>query len=273
MSDSQPQTKSSAPLNTLDSYISSSKLHTSPQPIATSAEIRDRGSTFIANIFSATSPEQAKAHAKYVKQALHGNKKATHEIAAWRCMAVKPGCTGLGGPEEFEVASGSIDDGERWAGDRALKVMVNLAVIDAVVVVSRWYGGTLLGPSRFDHIETCTAEVCRAFKRSEELRESIATLETLDVLLEGLREELVLLQQETAVLNPSGSESQSPPLWKAPPVRDAGEPKEKKKPDYSSIDLAKTRRLIKARENAIKWVKESLNAIRNPITSSPDAKK
>lgn len=125
-------------LNTLDSYISSSKPQVTPQPIATSAEIRDRGSTFIANIFTATTPEEAKSHTKYVKHVIHGNKKATHEIAAWRCMVVKPGFTGLGGPEEFELAHGSMDDGEKWAGDRVLKTMQSLAVIDAVVVVSRW---------------------------------------------------------------------------------------------------------------------------------------
>lgn len=139
MSDSQPRANPSAPLNTIDSYLTSSTSQTaSPQPIATSAEIRDRGSTFIANIFTATSPEQAKAHTKYAKHVLHGNRKATHEIAAWRCMAVKPGHTGLGGPEEFELAEGSMDDGERWAGDRVLKVMRSLAAIDAVVIVSRW---------------------------------------------------------------------------------------------------------------------------------------
>ncbi|KXN85287.1 Protein IMPACT [Leucoagaricus sp. SymC.cos] len=254
MSDSQSQTKPSTSQHTLDSFITSSKPSLTPKPIATSTEIRDRGSTFVANIFTASSSEEAKSHTKYVKHVLHGNRKATHEIAAWRCMVVKPGCTGLGGPEEFQVESESMDDGERCAGDRTLKVMQNLAVIDAVVVVSRWYGGTLLGPSRFDHIETCTAEVCRAFKRSEELRESITTLDTLDTLLEGLREELKTFQQAVRKSNSpttldGDSESQ---------VRT-----EKKKPDYSSIDLAKARRLIKARENSIKWVKDSLNDLRS----------
>jgi putative IMPACT (imprinted ancient) family translation regulator len=138
MSDSQSQTKPSTPQNTLDSYVSSSKSPITPQIVATSAEIRDRGSAFVANIFTATSQAEAKAHAQYVKNILHGHKKASHEIAAWRCMIVKRGFTGLGGPEEFELAQGHLDDGEKWAGDRVLKVMQSLAVIDAVVVVSRW---------------------------------------------------------------------------------------------------------------------------------------
>ncbi|KAJ3575057.1 hypothetical protein NP233_g1358 [Leucocoprinus birnbaumii] len=284
VSDSQPQNKPSTSLNTLDSFITNSKPLDTPTPIATSAEIRDRGSTFIANIFIATSAEEALSHTKYVKHVLHANRKATHEIAAWRCMGVKPGCSGLGGPEEFHVVSGSTDDGERWAGDRTLKVMQNLAVIDAVVVVSRWYGGTMLGPSRFNHIETCSAEVCRAFKRSEELRESITTLRTLDVLLEGLREELKALQQQqqanskpsTAIVGDSESQLRSSPHGKGfTPEKgnsrqDSGSAQlqaEKKKPDYSSVDLAKARRLIKARESAIKWVKDSLNNLRTPASS------
>jgi len=255
---------SSNPLNTLDSYIATFRPLQAPQAIAISAEIRDRGSLFVAHIFSATTPEQAKSQTKHVKYVLHANRKATHEIAAWRCMVVKPGCTGLGGLDEFELAAGSLDDGERWGGDRVLKVMQRLAVIDAVVVVSRWYGGTLLGPSRFDHIETCTAEVCRAFKRSEELRESITTLETLDVLLEGLREELRTLQRDTSQSSANSEPSSFPSsLEKGNPRDDTAEQAEKKKADYSSIDLPKARRLIKARENAMKWVKDSLHELRN----------
>ncbi len=98
-------------LNTLDSYISTSRPVQVPQAIAISAEIRDRGSTFIAHIFSASTPEQAKSHTKHVKNVLHANRKAKHEIAAWRCMVVKAGYTGMGGPDEFELTSGSLGDG------------------------------------------------------------------------------------------------------------------------------------------------------------------
>lgn len=54
-------------------------------------------------------------------------------------MVLKSGKTGLGGPEDFEVKSGCKDDGERFAGARVLKVMETEGVIDAVVVVSRWW--------------------------------------------------------------------------------------------------------------------------------------
>jgi hypothetical protein len=44
----------------------------------------------------------------------------------------------LAGPDDFEVKEGSSDDGEQGAGNKVLKVMREEAVIDAVVVVSRW---------------------------------------------------------------------------------------------------------------------------------------
>ena len=54
-------------------------------------------------------------------------------------MVLKKGQTGLKGPEDFELLQGSKDDGENWAGGKVLKVMQNLAIIDAVVIVSRWF--------------------------------------------------------------------------------------------------------------------------------------
>jgi len=44
------------------------------------------------------------------------------------------------------------DDGEAAAGGRLLHLLQIVDARDVVVVVSRWYGGILLGPSRFTHI-------------------------------------------------------------------------------------------------------------------------
>jgi Uncharacterized protein family UPF0029 len=121
----------------LNSFIVSKRPQ--PEPFATSQEIRDRGSTFVANIYSVTTPDEAKARVEYLKHLVHRSKPASHEIAAWRCMVLKKGQTGLKGPEDFELMQGSKDDGENWAGGKVLKVMQNLAIIDAVVIVSRWY--------------------------------------------------------------------------------------------------------------------------------------
>jgi hypothetical protein len=92
------------------------------------------------------------------------------------------------------------------------------------------YGGTMLGPVRFTHIENCTQEVCVRFKAVEELEEYVERLQNLDQTLADLRTKL------------AGDGAASP----------------SKPQDYStlttSMDLAKARRLIKARESAIRSV-------------------
>ncbi|QDZ17858.1 UPF0029 domain-containing protein [Chloropicon primus] len=55
------------------------------------------------------------------------------------------------------------DDGETAAGSRMLHMMIAARAMNCMVVVSRWYGGVKLGPSRFaiinnvarDHLKSC----------------------------------------------------------------------------------------------------------------------
>jgi putative IMPACT (imprinted ancient) family translation regulator len=123
-------------MQNLDSFIQHSR--PPPVPLATSQEIRDRGSLFVATIYRAATPSGAQAVVQHVKHIVHQAKPASHEISAWRCMVLKHGRTGLTGPEDFEVKEGSADDGEQWAGGKVLKVLRTEGVMDAVVIVSRW---------------------------------------------------------------------------------------------------------------------------------------
>ena len=123
-------------MSNLDAYVSSSRQN--PKAVATSQEIRDRGSTFVACIYRAADLTEVKAAITYHKNVVHGSKKATHEIAGWRVMVLKTGKNGLSGPDDFEVRSGSDDDGETYAGGKVLKVLETEGVMDVVVVVSRW---------------------------------------------------------------------------------------------------------------------------------------
>jgi putative IMPACT (imprinted ancient) family translation regulator len=50
------------------------------------------------------------------------------------------------------------DDGETAAGSRMLHLMQLMDVWDVMVVVTRWYGGILLGPDRFRIINTAARE-------------------------------------------------------------------------------------------------------------------
>ncbi|KAI0343668.1 ribosomal protein S5 domain 2-like protein [Trametopsis cervina] len=233
-------------MSNLHSFLQLSKPY--PEPVCTSQEIRDRGSIFVANIFRATSEGEARKAVSHLRNVIHGQRRATHEMFAWRCMVLKPGKIGLGGPDDFELRHGSEDDGEKYGGGRIAKVMQAEAVIDAVVVVSRWYGGEMLGPARFAHIETCAREVCHSFRVKDEIEERVSTLKTLDDLLASLRSELAALATPRDTENaPAGSQKAS----------------STKKVNYDdlmeSLDLAKANRLVTARENAIKSVKNSIN--------------
>lgn len=121
---------------TLDAFITNKMAQA--EPVAVSQEIRDRGSSFVGHIYRATTLEEAKARISHLKHYVHRQRKASHEIAAWRLMVLRTGRTGLEGPNDFQLIQGSKDDGESWAGGKVLKVMKDMAVIDAVVVVSRW---------------------------------------------------------------------------------------------------------------------------------------
>ena len=148
---------------TLDAFVDRKK--PLPESLATSQEIRDRSSTFTGNIFRATTPAEAQKAVTHLRRVVHGSKPASHEIAAWRCMVLKPGKTGLSGDDDFEVQEGSDDDQESWAGSRVLKVMQAEAVIDAVVIVSRWY---VLCSIPFDHIYTTNRTPCFGCRKGME---------------------------------------------------------------------------------------------------------
>lgn len=123
-------------MTNLDTFVSHSKQL--PSPISTSQQVRDRGSIFEASIYPADTVTIARATVNHVKYVSHASHPATHEMSAWRCMMIKSGLTGLGGEDDFEVASGFMDDGEEFGGRRVLKIMLEENVLDAVVVVSRW---------------------------------------------------------------------------------------------------------------------------------------
>ena len=119
------------------------------------------------------------------------------------------------------------------------------------------FGGTLLGPVRFTHIETCTREVCRTFKLVEDVESAIEELKELDEKLARLRSELAEVQ--------SHSEK---PEETSTPISTPREP-----PDYRAMllspspDLARAKRLIAARQSAIRSVKRILSEARAASTN------
>uniref|UniRef100_A0A8C5T660 Impact RWD domain protein n=1 Tax=Malurus cyaneus samueli TaxID=2593467 RepID=A0A8C5T660_9PASS len=117
-------------------------------PIHHGNPITDRRSTFQAHLAPVVTTRQVKR----VIEKLYENKKiasATHNIYAYRIYC----------EDKQTFLQDCEDDGETAAGGRLLHLMQILNVHNVLVVVSRWYGGILLGPDRFKHINNCARNV------------------------------------------------------------------------------------------------------------------
>lgn len=77
---------------------------------------------------------------------------ATHNIMAYR----------IEGSREGVFLQDSDDDGESAAGGRLLHLLQMVDARNVVVVVSRWFGGILLGPARFGLINKVARELLEA---------------------------------------------------------------------------------------------------------------
>lgn len=109
-----------------------------------SAEFKDRGSKFIAYAFPIQSPDDFK---KYLQQLKKEHPKAVHHCFAYRL--------GLDG-NNFRVS----DDGEPsgTAGKPILGQIDSKQMINVLVIVVRYFGGTLLGvPGLINAYKTATS--------------------------------------------------------------------------------------------------------------------
>ncbi|KAM9385558.1 protein IMPACT [Pholidichthys leucotaenia] len=117
-------------------------------PIKHGTPITDRRSTFQSHLAPVVTPRQV----KMVLEKLYENKKiasATHNIYAYRIYC----------EDKDTFLQDCEDDGETAAGGRMLHLLQILDVRNVMVIVSRWYGGILLGPDRFKHINNCARNI------------------------------------------------------------------------------------------------------------------
>ncbi|EGD77406.1 hypothetical protein PTSG_12741 [Salpingoeca rosetta] len=112
----------------------------------------DRKSTFQGHVATVHSVADVKA----VMAELLSNSKiarATHNMVAYRIWDDDRGVW----------VQDCDDDGEHGASSRMLHVLQLTDARNVLVVVSRWFGGILLGPDRFKHINNCTRDVMVEF--------------------------------------------------------------------------------------------------------------
>lgn len=107
-------------------------------PWTISLPVIDCKSTFIAHVAPVTSPSQARLYVQALLSSDRRFRSATHNMTAWRIRGA--------GSTSYQDCD---DDGETAAGSRLLHLMQLMEIWDAMVVVSRWYGGVKLGPRRF----------------------------------------------------------------------------------------------------------------------------
>ncbi|KAK9465523.1 ribosomal protein S5 domain 2-type protein [Lipomyces arxii] len=101
--------------------------------------VEDRRSKFVGRAIHVNSVADARAKLAILKRSKR-IAKATHNMTAWRIKTDKEGVT-------FQDCD---DDGESAAGGRLLHLLTD--VWNVMVVVTRWFGGTHIGPDRFKHI-------------------------------------------------------------------------------------------------------------------------
>ena len=249
----------------------------SPSDVYVSDSIHDRKSTFI-GYFSPNLPANA----------LQGRaelKSATHRIAAWRTPSKQTTLKSSAAlSQQRAYKTGHDDDGEQWAGKRLEKVLEELNV-QGSVVVARWYGGVMLGPVRFSHIEDVAKQAIRKWQHRNDARgpdlkrarvdangESLSIPQTSTVMrpedVQRKKEALIaelqqrdhsitvlrdLLDQKRAKLaeyaNATPQSSPSKPTTSP-----------SKQPDYSSMTLMRLQALDKARDASIEFLLKQINA-------------
>jgi len=100
--------------------------------------VSDRGSKYAVSAGTVRSQAEIKAFLKRLKRTKKFA-KATHNTWAARLA------------DGTEIKN---DDGEGGAGMIILQMMQREELEDAIIVVTRWYGGTHLGGDRFRHVKT-----------------------------------------------------------------------------------------------------------------------
>lgn len=118
---------------------------------AMSGVVEDRGSTFVAYYIPSKDLQEVKVQLQVLRtDPAYNMVSADHRMAAWRLRSTQ---RTLLDAQRRVVQRGHDDDGESHAGVRLSDVMERMDAF-GLVVVARWWGGVMLGPVRFRHIES-----------------------------------------------------------------------------------------------------------------------
>lgn len=224
------------------------------ESIYVSPQIEDRASTFIAHFSPSVPAKKLQTHPEF--------KSASHRIAAWRKPSAQQS---LRSEKLFDT--GHDDDGEKWAGKRLEKVLSEMKV-DGAVVVARWYGGILLGPVRFNHVENCAREAIKKYlnaksmgdmdggpasKRAKAEQEDLRPKEELVQMLNERDQSIDVLRDLLKEKQKASQKSESSQL-------ELKSQKSPAKPWYGTMTLEQLSRLEKARDATIGFLLKQIDA-------------
>lgn len=219
-----------------------------------SAPIEDRSSTFLAVYSPTLSAKVLQGDGEF--------KSASHRVAAWR----KPSSQGalpFHSSSQRLYDAGHDDDGEKFAGKRLEKVLQDMNAVGAVVV-ARWYGGVLLGPVRFNHIEHCAREAILESRRADhqngvEERVKQRKIDADEHDRNALKRTLEERDQSISVLRGLLKEKMAASTASSETAEDAQRQTPTKKTDYSAMPMRALKQLDKARDATIAWILKEID--------------
>ncbi|KAK7742370.1 hypothetical protein SLS53_004515 [Cytospora paraplurivora] len=109
---------------------------------STSPSVSLRKSIFIARATTITDPSSRPNLLKALFDARPELRTASHNVWAYRIRAHESSISS-------QAREASYDDGETGAGDLLLRILRETNTVDTLVVMTRWYGGIMLGPDRW----------------------------------------------------------------------------------------------------------------------------
>lgn len=121
-----------------------------------SATLTSRASTFIAH---AATVSNASLRPSLMKQLMA--ERPDLETASHNAWAIR---TSFGNSPLVQQAS--FDDGESGCGKFMLEVMKEASVTNTLVVLTRWYGGVMLGPDRWRLMRECVNDALASRRRT-----------------------------------------------------------------------------------------------------------
>jgi len=121
----------------------------SASPWAVSQPLSLKQSTFIARAIHITDATQRQVLVRSLLDANPNLKTATHN--AWAYRVRLPDRNGA----QTRLREESFDDGETGCGDLMLRIMRDAGAVDTLVVLTRWFGGIMLGPDRWRLMRNC----------------------------------------------------------------------------------------------------------------------